>query len=225
MTVLESNRWDRSEATARRAVVETALAMSRSGLTPGRSGNVSCRWRDGLLVTPSAMPYEEIRDADVVFVGAGGRAPEGSRKPSSETPLHRAIYAARPDVSAIVHAHSLHATALACTCRGIPAFHYMVAVAGGKDVPIAPYATFGSDDLGRHVAAALRERNACLIENHGQVAVASDPSSALALAQEVETLAAQYAAALAVGPPHLLSDEEMTRVLERFRDYRQPDAT
>jgi L-fuculose-phosphate aldolase len=211
-----------SEAGARRAVVETALAMSRSGLSPGRSGNVSCRWRDGMLVTPTGMAYEDLRPADVVFVGADGSSAAKSRTPSSETPFHRAVYAARADVQAVVHAHSLHATVLACAHRPIPAFHYMVAVAGGKDVPLVPYATFGSEELGRSVVSGLRERDACLVANHGQVAVGRDLASALELAHEVEVLAEQYAKVLAIGMPLVLGDAEMARVLERFEGYGQP---
>jgi L-fuculose-phosphate aldolase len=124
-------------------------------------------------------------------------------------------------MNAVVHAHSLHATVLACVHKSIPAFHYMVAVAGGKDIPLVPYDTFGTDELAAHVAAGLAQRNACLMANHGQIAIGKDLCSALELAHEVEVLAEQYAKALALGEPHILSDEEMTRVLERFKTYGQ----
>jgi L-fuculose-phosphate aldolase len=208
-----------SESRARRAVAETARAMSRRGLSPGRSGNVSCRWRDGLLVTPSGVAYADVGAASVVFVGpAGGRSSRGVQ-PSTEWRLHQAVYRVRPDVGAVVHAHSLNATVLACAQKPIPAFHYMVATAGGKDVPLVPYATFGTEDLARHVASALVDRDACLLANHGQVAVGADLASALELAAEVEVLAEQYAKVLALGKPRILDDVEMARVLEAFATY------
>lgn len=211
-----------AEKDARRAVIETALAMSRTGLSPGRSGNVSCRWKDGMLITPSGMAYEETDLRDIVFVDGVEQVPaKRSRKPSSEWRFHLAAYRARPDIGAVVHTHSLHATVLACAHRPIPAFHYMVAVAGGKDIPLVPYDTFGTEELAQHVARGLADRNACLMANHGQIAVGADLASALELAHEVETLSAQYAGVLALGEPQLLSDDEMVRVLERFKNYGQ----
>ena len=211
-----------AEKDARGAVVETALAMSRSGLSPGRSGNVSCRWKDGMLITPSGMAYEETNLRDIVFVDGEGEVPaKRSRKPSSEWRFHLSAYRARPDIGAVVHTHSLHATVLACAHRPIPAFHYMVAVAGGKDIPLVPYDTFGTEELAQHVAEGLTDRNACLMANHGQIAVGEDLTSALELAHEVETLSELYAKVLALGEPHLLSDDEMARVLERFKSYGQ----
>ena len=139
-----------AEKDARRAVIDTALAMSRSGLSPGRSGNVSRRWKGGMLITPTGMAYDEIRPRDIVFVDAKGAVPgKRSRKPSSEWRFHLAAYRARPDMHAVVHTHSLNATVLACARKPIPAFHYMVAVAGGKDIPLVPYDTFGTEQLAR----------------------------------------------------------------------------
>ncbi|CAN0130019.1 unnamed protein product, partial [Phaeothamnion confervicola] len=135
--------------------------------------------------------------------------------------FHVAIYTARTDVNAIVHTHSLHATALACAHREIPAFHYMVAVAGGDSIRCAPYATFGTDELAHHALAALEGRHACLLANHGQIALGETPSRALAMAHEVETLAGQYAATLLVGEPYILDTDEMARVLEKFKTYGQ----
>ena len=213
---------DDAEKRARRAVIETALAMSRSGLSPGRSGNVSCRWKGGMLITPTGMAYETIKPRDIVFITNKGTLPSKSaRKPSSEWRFHLAAYRARPDMSAVVHTHSLNATVLACAHRAIPAFHYMVAVAGGKDIPLVPYDTFGTEELAAHVAQGLAGRNACLMANHGQIAIGRDLGSALELAREVEVLAEQYGKVLALGEPHLLSDAEMTRVLERFKHYGQ----
>ncbi len=210
------------EKLARRAVIDTALAMSRSGLSPGRSGNVSCRSENGMLITPTGMAYESLRPRDIVFVNAKGEVPDKkSRKPSSEWRFHLAAYKARADVQAVVHTHSMHATVLACAHKPIPAFHYMVAVAGGKDIPLVPYDTFGTQQLADYVAEGIAERNACLMANHGQIAVGGTLSAALELAHEVEVLAEQYVKLLMVGKPHVLADEEMKLVLERFKNYGQ----
>lgn len=212
----------RAEAKARRAVISTALAMSCTGLSPGRSGNVSCRWKDGMLVTPTGMAYEDTRLRDIVFVDADGSVPDKkSRKPSSEWRFHLAAYQARPDMNAVVHTHSLHATVLACANKKIPAFHYMVAVTGGKDVPLVPYATYGTEELAQNVSKALRSRKACLMANHGQLALGRTLDEALELAREVEVLATQYCKVLQLGEPHLLCDAEMDRVLQRFKSYGQ----
>lgn len=195
--------------------------MSESGLSPGRSGNVSARIEGGMLITPSGKAYNIMEPDDIVAVGSDGTPRPGSLKPSSEWRFHLKIYEVRPDVRAIVHCHSLNATALACTHRPIPAFHYMVAVAGGKDIPLAPYATFGTPELAANIAAVLTDRKACLLANHGQIATGTSLAAALELAHEIETLAAQYIKVLGLGETHLLDDEEMDRVLARFRSYGQ----
>jgi L-fuculose-phosphate aldolase len=210
-----------TEAAARQAVIDTARAMSRCGLSPGRSGNVSCRWNAGMLITPSGLAYDAIRPQDIAFVGPDGASPPGSRKPSSEWRFHLSAYRARPDMHAVVHAHSLHAVVLACAHRSIPAFHYMVAVAGGTDIPCVPYATFGTEELAAHVASGLAHRNACLMANHGQIAIGTTLEAALELAAEVEVLAEQYYKVLTLGEAHVLSDAEMAKVLERFKSYGQ----
>ncbi len=210
-----------AEAAARRAVIETALAMSRSGLSPGRSGNVSCRLGDAMLVTPTGMAYEALAPEDIVHVGLDGSVADGQRKPSSEWRFHLAAYRVRPAIGAVVHTHSLHATVLACAHRPIPAFHYMVAVAGGNDIPLVPYATFGTEELSRHVAAGLAERNAILMANHGQIAVGPTLATALELAHEVEVLAEQYYKVLTLGRPVVLPDDEMRLMLEKFASYGQ----
>ena len=209
------------EADARLEVLETALAMSRRGLSPGRSGNVSCRWTDGMLITPSGMAYEDLKPEDVVFVGTDGQVPSGQRKPSSEWHFHLAAYAARADKRAVVHTHSLHATVLACAHKPIPAFSYMVAIAGGADIPLVPYATFGTPELATHVAEGLKERNACLMANHGQIAIGDTLNAALELAHEVEILAEQYYKVLTLGPAHILPAAEMKIVLGKFKAYGQ----
>ena len=193
--------------------------MSRSGLSPGRSGNVSCRFKDGMLITPSGKRYETIEPEDIVFVAADGRVPRRQLKPSSEWHFHLAAYAARPDRHALVHTHSMHATVLAAAHKPIPAFHYMVAVAGGKDIPCVPYATFGTEELARHVAGGLKERDACLMANHGQIALGVTLSQALELAFEVEVLAEQYYKVLTLGTAHILDDVEMALILEKFKTY------
>ncbi len=209
------------ETAARREVITTALAMSETGLSPGRSGNVSCRWQDGMLITPSGMAYDRIEPADIVFVNADGIVPPGSRKPSSEWRFHLDSYAARSDRHAIVHTHSLHATVLACAHKRIPAFHYMVAIAGGIEIPCVPYATFGTEALSRHVAAGLARHDACLMANHGQIAIGNTLAGALELAHEVEILAEQYVKLLTISEPHLLDRQEMEIVLARFKGYGQ----
>ncbi len=209
------------ETTVRREVAEAAVAMSRQGLSPGRSGNVSARFADGILITPSGLAYDVLQPGDIVRVSSDGTVAAGQRRPSSETDFHLAVYRARPDVGAIVHTHSLHATVLACARRAIPAFHYMVAVAGGDDIPLVPYATFGSAELARLVATGLAQRNACLMANHGQIAVGTTCAAALELAAEVEVLAEQYVKVLTLGSPHILARDEMVRVVEKFRSYGQ----
>jgi len=210
-----------AEARARASVVEAARAMSRQGLSPGRSGNVSRRWKAGMLITPTGMTYDAMRAADIVFVGANGEVGDKRRKPSSEWRFHAAAYSARPDAGAVVHTHSLHATVLACAQRAIPAFHYMVAVAGGADIPLVPYATFGSAELAAHIAKGLKDRNACLLANHGLIAIGPTLDEALELATEVEVLAEQYCKVLTLGEPKILPADEMARVLERFKSYGQ----
>lgn len=210
---------DATEEVVRAAVVASARRMSASGLSAATSGNVSARFGAGFLVTPSALPYDSLAPADVVYVGTDGAA-RGTRRPSSEWRIHRDIYAARADAGGVVHAHPPFATSLACHERGIPAFHYGVAAAGGDSIRCAPYATFGTQALSDHVLAALEDRRACLLAHHGIVAVGSRLEVALQLAEEVESLAQQYWQALALGEPPLLTGEQMAEVLARFADYR-----
>jgi L-fuculose-phosphate aldolase len=206
----------------RRAIVAACGVLSRTGLSPGKSGNISARIDGGILITPTGVPYHKVRARDLVVMRADASVLARQLIPSSEWPFHLAIYAARADALAIVHTHSPHATSLACLSRGIPAFHYMVAVAGGDRIDCAPYATFGTEELARNAVAALgSERRACLLSNHGQIAIGETVEDALTLAEEVETLAAQYWRALQIGEPDVLPADEMTRVLEKFRTYGQ----
>ena len=202
----------------RLAIVQTARRMNTLGINRGKSGNVSARIDGGFLVTPSALPYDETDAEDIVAVGEQGAA-RGRRKPSSEWRFHRDIYAARNDAAAIVHTHSPFATTLACLDRGIPAFHYMVAAAGGSDIRCAPYATFGTQQLSDFAVQALDERKACLLAHHGMIAIGDTLERALALAIEVEALAEMYWRALQIGEPAILPADEMRTVLAKFTTY------
>jgi len=204
----------------RKEIIATALKMNALNINRGKSGNVSARIADGYLITPSGVAYETMESDDIVPMNLEGKA-HGLRAPSSEWRFHRDIYAAWADVAAIVHAHPPFATSLACLSRSIPAFHYMIAVAGGKDIRCAPYATFGTQQLSDHALAALEGRKACLLANHGMIAVGVSLAAALALAVEVESLAEMYWRALLIGEPCVLSEDEMTIVLEKFRTYGQ----
>jgi L-fuculose-phosphate aldolase len=214
----------RRDLDLRAEVIRGCRSLTSLGLTYGTSGNVSVR-RDAtsLFVSPTGMAYESLQPDDVPLVTLDGRW-FGRRLPSSEWRFHRDIMAARAEVGAIVHAHSRHATALACTGRGIPAFHYMVAVAGGADIRCAPYHTFGTQELSDAALAALEGRKACLLAHHGIIAVGVDLAGALKLAGEVESLAAQYCTALALGNVGLIDEAQMRRVLEKFRSYGSQDA-
>lgn len=202
----------------RAALVEAARRLSALGLNPGRSGNVSARLDDGFLVTPSALAYEDLESADIVRVAADGSA-HGAHRPSSEWRLHRAIYRTRPEAGAVVHTHSPFATTLACLRRGIPAFHYEVAFAGGDDIRCAGYATFGTQELSERAVEALADRRACLLANHGTVAFGENVREALELAEKVEALARIYWQALQTGEPAILDGVEMARVVEKFSSY------
>lgn len=205
----------------RSELVATARRMSALGLTPGRTGNVSVRTRAGLLVTPSGVPYDQLADDDLVELAADGTARPGQRAPTSEWQLHTDLLAARPDVGAVVHTHSLYCTSVSCLRRPIPAIHYMVVRAGGDDIPCADYATFGTAELAHNAVRALDGRRACLLANHGMIAVGPDLSSALELAAEVETLASQYWHAVQLGTPHILDHAELDRVRAQFTGYGQ----
>jgi len=203
----------------REAIIATARQMNALAINRGKAGNVSARAEAGFLITASALDYDEMLPDDVVFVRSDG-VPTGGRKPSTEWRFHRDIYSARAEVTAIVHTHAPFATTLACLKRGIPAFHYMIAVAGGSDIRCAPYATFGTQQLSDAAVAALDGRKACLLAHHGMIAVGDSLQAALALAVEVETLAEMYWRALQIAEPTVLAADEMARVLEKFSHYK-----
>lgn len=223
-----------SENEARLSLLEAAGSLARAGLNHGSAGNLSLRWHrgalDGFLITPSALPYEACTPDDLVWMSIasptvpGEPVVDGVRRPSSEWRFHHDLHATRPDVQAVVHVHAVHCAALSCLPRvqreGIPAFHYMVAAAGGSDIRCAPYATFGTEALSAHVLQAMQDRRACLLGHHGMIAVGDTLARALALAVEVEWLARSYALALQLGEPELLDAAEMQRVLERFKGYQ-----
>ncbi|CAO3418535.1 class II aldolase/adducin family protein [Azospirillum doebereinerae] len=207
----------------RRAVIDACLAMNRLGINQGSSGNLSVRVEGGFLVTPTSLPYDETTPDDIVLMGFDGTY-RGARRPSSEWRIHRDILRARPDVEVVLHAHPTYATALAVHGRGIPSFHYMVALAGGDSIRCAPYATFGTQALSDHALDALDGRLACLLANHGMIVLGRTVKAALALAVEVEALARQYLIAQQLGEPVILPPDEIARVAERMRrmKYGQP---
>lgn len=201
-------------------VADVARCTVEQGLNLAASGNVSARSAEGFLITPSGRGMSGLAARDIVPVTLDGTAPADMR-PSSEWRFHRDIYVAFPAAQAVVHAHSPFAVALSCLRRGLPAFHYMVALAGGADIRCAGYATFGSQALSDQVIAALQGRRACLMANHGLTAWGGSLDAALDLAQEVEALCGQYLHACLAGEPVLLSPAEMAEALEQFKGYRR----
>lgn len=209
---------DQKEFALRQDIINTCLRMNQIGINQGTSGNVSSRWQDRVLITPSGVPYEQLEPDDIVLMDLdGNHAPE--QKPSSEWRFHLAILRDRAEVNAVVHTHSMYATSLAIRGMDIPAVHYMIAAAGGPTIRCAPYATFGTPELSRNALAALEGRKACLLGNHGVIATGDNLYKALWLAKEVEVLAQQYVLSLQLGGPSLLSDEEIARVVEKFKSY------
>lgn len=202
----------------REQLLHTARRLIELGLNRGTSGNVSVRDGDGYLITPSGMAVDAMGPRDMVWMGLDGRV-EGERAPSSEWRFHRDIFVQRPEVGAVVHTHAMFATTLACQRRDIPPFHYMIALAGGDSIRCAPYALFGSQALSDAALAALADRRACLLANHGMIALGRDLPQALDIALEVETLSEQYWRALQAGAPVLLSAQEMAEAIEQFKGY------
>ncbi|MGE5471526.1 MAG: class II aldolase/adducin family protein [Bacteroidota bacterium] len=205
---------------ARSQLIATACAMQPAGLNRGTAGNVSVRSGDGFLITPTGMPYGALVADDIPLMALDGSY-QGRRKPSSEWRFHRDLYATRPEVGAVLHAHSPFAVSLACLRYDIPAFHYMIARFGGASIRCADYAIFGSPELSAAALAAMDQRKACLLANHGLLVAGRDLDEALALAIELEELCEQYWRACQLGQPVLLSDEEMAAVLEKFAGYGQ----
>ena len=206
----------------REILLKIAQKLIETGLNKGTAGNASVRLKengsDGFLVTPSGMAVEDMSAASMVQMSFDGSYEQG-KIPSSEWRFHRDILASRADVIAIVHTHSMFATTLACLHKDIPPFHYMIAVVGGDTIRCAPYALFGSQSLSDNALAALIDRKACLLANHGMIALGRDLDDALAVTVEVENLCEQYWRALQLGEPHILSDAEMREVFQQFKGY------
>lgn len=207
------------EVAARESLCDGMRELERLGLNRGTAGNLSVRCADGFLITPSGVKPRDLDATAIVAMQASGEPRDANSRPSSEWRFHRDIYAARTEVAAIVHVHSTYATALACQRRGLPSFHYMVAVAGGADVRCADYATFGTQALSDAALVALAGRRACLLANHGVIALGTTLERAVDLAVEIEALAEQFLLATGNGTPVLLDDEEMARVVEKFKTY------
>jgi len=205
------------EAEARRLIVDLGLKMNALGINQGTSGNLSLRFGDGLLITPSGVPYEAMAPEDVVLMRMDGSY-EGKRAPSTEWRFHRDILATRTEVNAIVHAHPSYCTALSIVGRGIPPVHYMIAAVLGE-IRVAPYATFGTEELSKNALEALKGRFACLLAHHGMIAMGPSLPRALWLANEVETLARQYVIALQIGEPKVLPADEIERIIQKFMSY------
>ncbi len=203
----------------RKQIIETAIAFNTSGLSVGTSGNLSVRTPQGYLITPTGIPYIQLKEADIVEMDLKGNIIHGDLKPSSEWHFHQGIYQAREEINAIVHVHSDYATGIACTRQDIPAFHYMVAKAGGNSIRCAEYATFGSEALSENAVKALEDRRACLLANHGMIILGEDLDFAYKLAEEVENLAKQYCISKQLGEVVLLDDDEMDLNLKKFKTY------
>ncbi len=213
------------EASLREQIILIVNKMISSGINQGTSGNISARFNDGMIITPSSLSYETMKPNDLVYINLTKSEKDANnaftsskkRKPSSEWKLHSDIYSKRPEINSVLHCHSIYATALSCHCRGIPSFHYMVALAGGNDIKCSKYATFGSQELSNNALQVLNGRYACLLSNHGQLTLGTNLEKALSLAIEVETLANMFLQALQLGEPLRLTNEEMRKVSNKFR--------
>ncbi len=213
------NGSDLTESGARQALVKAYKNACELGLNELSSGNVSCRFKDGMLISPTGASIESINEESVVFIDGAQRWSAG-KMPSSEWQLHAAVYRDNPDANAIVHTHSDHCVAVACNTKPLPGFHYLVGLFGGHDVPCVRYSTFGSVRLAEDVAAALRDRSGCLMSNHGMTCRAQDLESAVKLAQRLEILCRQYILSRALGEPTRLTDAEWAEFFEKIKQMR-----
>jgi len=208
----------------RKEVIKYSLKLNTTNLSPLRSGNISVRSIEnsveGFLITPSGKKYDTLKEEDIVFVSNKGNH-DTNLKPSSEWRFHKDIYLKKPDAKAIVHAHSPHATAVSAHGKDIPAFHYMIALAGGDNIKCAKYATFGTQELSNNIIDALENRRACLMSNHGQVAFGENLESAFELAEELENICHQYINTIKLGNPKILSSSEMDVILEKVKNYKK----
>ena len=208
----------------RQSITETGKRMIIARLTTGTGGNLSIFNREeGLIaIKPSGVPYQTMQAEDVVILKPTGEQVDGKLKPSSETKFHLAIYQARPDVNAILHSHQVHATTIACMGIELPAVHYLIGWCGDK-VPLAPYATFGTQALSKNILSVLGDYRACLLENHGLITLGTDLNQAFDIAEELELVAQIYIQAKAMGEPKLLNQDQMAEVLEKFKTYGKQD--
>jgi L-fuculose-phosphate aldolase len=202
-----------------RQIIDTCLEMTRLGLNQGTAGNVSVRYQNGMLITPTGVPYHKLTESHIVYVDTEGQYEQG-KLPSSEWRFHLAAYQARCDAKAVIHNHAVHCTAVSILNRPIPAIHYMIAAAGGNSIPCVPYATFGTRELSEFVAVGLAKRKATLLQHHGLIVCEENLERALWLAHEVEVLAELYLGTLAVvDPVPVLDDAAINIVLEKFKTY------
>ena len=204
-------------------IIRTVRSFNPTGLSTGTSGNMSALTSRGFLVTPTGVPYEALTPADIVELDMDGERLESKLKPSSEWRIHRDIYLHRPEIKAVVHAHSTYATAIACTRQSIPAIHYHIALIGGDSVRCAEYARFGTEQLSKNALKVLKGRRACLLANHGLLALGESVTVAIKMAIEVEQLAKQYCIARQLGKPVLLDAAEVKRNIEKFKTYGHPE--
>ena len=205
----------------RSEVIKYAKMLNSKKLSALRSGNISVRFKDGFLITPSGTKYSLLKDKDIVYVSMKGIFDKKKGIPSSEWRFHQDIYLNKKEAKAIVHSHSNCATAISTHGKSIPAFHYMVAMAGGNDIKCAKYATYGTRQLSKNILIALKNRSACLIGNHGQIVFSENLSKAFELAEEVENLSHQYINALKIGKPKILSSNEIKKVLGKAKNYKR----
>ncbi len=209
-----------SELSIRNEIIETCLKMEELGINQGTSGNVSQRFQDGILITPSGVSYDLLKPEDIVFVPFSSKEDYvGKYPPSSELDFHFDLLKEKPEINCVLHNHSTYATSMAICGMEIPAHHYMVAVAGGHKIPCAEYATFGTSQLSKNIIRTLDGYSACLLANHGVITTGVSLKKALWIAIEVENLAKQYIMAKQIGEPNILSSREMNIILEKFKSY------
>ena len=202
-------------------VIKYAKMLNSKKLSALRSGNISVRYKNGFLITPSGTKYSSLKNKDIVLVSLKGKFDIKKGVPSSEWRFHQDIYVNKKEAKAVVHSHSTCATAISTHQKSIPAFHYMIGVAGGDDIKCTKYATFGTRKLSNNILSALKNRSACLIGNHGQIAFGENLDKAFELAQEVENICNQYINALRIGIPKILSKKEMKIVLDKMKNYKK----
>lgn len=207
----------------RQKVIDICRKMNAVGINQGTSGNVSARIDGGFLISPSGVPYDDLKPEQIVRMDLSGGY-YGDWKPSTEWRMHMDIFDSRPEAGAVIHTHANHAAALSCLGEDIPAFHYMIGVTGGKSLRCAEYASYGTPELSANMLTAMTDRTACLLANHGFICFAADLDATLALAVEIETLCQQYAMAKQLGKPLLVDDAEMDVILKRFKSYGKQDA-